>query len=783
MDKNTIIARKSKDGSRIQYIEEHSRNVAKICSDIMGRIGLPSIGETGSELHDSGKCGGKFQNYINVGGIRGSVNHSAVGAEFVYHRYYLNAKSIEEKILAQLIVMVVYSHHGFLFDCLDPTTAENVFEQKMKEHSNCNYEEIMQVFFENVISESEIDELFAKAVEELKVLLKRIKKTRYNVGMILKFSYSALIDSDRFDAYCYEAGIIPLPPEAPDWKTMAENLEKRISQFKADTPINKARAYISDKCLEASDNPLGIYRLSVPTGGGKTLSSLRFALNFAKKNGCSHVFYVIPYTTIIDQTAAEVCSICGKENVTVHHSGIIPEEETENIYRLLTERWSSPVILTTSVQFMNALYSGKSACARRMNALCNSVIIVDEVQALPKKTVSLFTSAINFLSSCCKSTVLLCTATPPRLEIASYPVTAAEIAPLNEEMKKPFVRTHAVNLCLEKEMTTREISELALTQLKQENSVLVIMNTVSTARAVYNYAKESQTCKMIFLSSKKCGEHKREHIDFIKAYTQKIKNKNIDETERLLVVSTQLVEAGVDFSCGCVIRAEAGMDSAAQAAGRCNRNGELDHICNVFMVRCADEKLDMLPEIENSKECAHAVFTDSHGEITDFLSERAQNNYYAKYFRTSDNEFDEKEYIIKLSNGNRTTLMELLGNNTNTVSNYRRMDGKDMPFMQSFNTAGKAFRMIESNTSPVIVPYEDGAEYIKIICGSGDFKQKADALKKCSAYTVNLFDHEIKALSNALITVEELGVTVLAEGYYNEEYGVVTNGGQPFLNY
>ena len=521
-----------------------------------------------------------------------------------------------------------------LFDCID-TNAANGFEKRIQRHAGCGYEEIMEAFFREILPESEIFHLFEAACNEFKELcVKMGKMESYKMGMFQKLLFSSLLDADRFDAYCFEAGIVPRSEMVPCWSRAVENMERRMDAFTADTPINKARCDISKQCLKAANRKNGIYRLSVPTGSGKTLASLRFALNFAEKNKKQHIFYVIPYTTILDQTADEVSKICGENMVLEHHSGVVIEnEDDDKKYDLLTQRWNVPIILTTLVQFMNAIYAGKSACARRLHSLCNSVIIIDEVQTLPKRTIHLFNEAMNFLCEFCKTTILLCSATQPEFALSEkHPLKLAERADIVEKSKEisdVFRRVSVMNQYSEKGTNLEKIADFS--QRTPERSVLVIMNKVSQAREIYD--KIECSCRKIYLSTKKCAEHRKKEIELIKKYTKDIANNSDIDTDKLIVVSTQLVEAGVDFSFECVIRAVAGIDSIAQAAGRCNRSGEFSHQCSVYIVNVAGEKLDKLKEIAAAKRYTEAVISEN--KDIDLLSDEGGKKVLYQIFSDS----------------------------------------------------------------------------------------------------------------------------------------------------
>lgn len=767
---------------KMQDIKEHSENTARLCASTLQKIGLFSLGFLLGALHDLGKLSEDFQKYIlkNDDSLRGSVNHSAAAAEYIYNKFYINESDIFRRLTAQLIIDAVYSHHGRLFDCIN-TSAENEFSDKMNAHLGCGYMELADIYYNEVMAEERLIELFESSVEEVKTIFSKIKQfSHFGTGMLQKLVYSSLIDADRWDAFCFEAGLDPFMTSMLPWEELAEKMERKARSFIADTPINEMRCRISERCFEFAKRPGGIYRLSVPTGGGKTLSSLRYALQYAKNNNAlvSHIFYVIPFRTILDQTADEIRAVCGDDAVLEHHSGVVAEDDNDKAvyerYSILTQRWDKPIVLTTLVQFMNALYIGKSACARRMNALVNSVIIIDEVQSVPKKLISLFNEAINFLAEICNATAVLCTATQPSLENIKYHAIRLsddfEIVPYDKKMINVFKRAEAVNLTSSVGMTASEIAEFA--ENTHEKSILIITNTTEQAYEIYENI--SINCHKIYLSTAKCGEHRRMLISEI---TESLKS---EESKKLIVVSTQLVEAGIDVSFACVIRIMAGIDNLIQAAGRCNRHGEYNRLCKVYLVNFADENLSMLPDIAEAKLCTKLLLAENSER--DLLSNESINDYYREYFKIRDTGLNPMNYIV-----GETTIMELLSGNKLYVNDYKtRRKGESVPLMmQAFKTAGIAFHVIEGNTYTILVPYAEGRNYIEMLQSGIGLQEKYEIIKKCAGFTVNVFEYQLKKLREnyGAYFIEDLGIWCLSEGFYSEEYGVLFKSDSEFMNF
>lgn len=759
-----------------QSIQDHLKNTADLCGGSLECIGLGSLAYVTGLIHDLGKFSDEFGRYLRSGdkAARGSVNHSSAGAMYIYNEYYVRAyekKDLYMAMAAQMVIDAVYCHHSRLFDCIDPET-ENVFLKKMESKADLDYRPLTEEFFKTVISEAEFDELFRRACGELKTVTGKFRHNEcFGVGMLQKLLYSALIDADRYDAYCFEAGK-DMEHEEADWESMRANLKKRLDSLSGEGDVNTARSYISDSCEKAAGRGKGVYRLSVPTGAGKTLASLRYALNCPDDK--KHIYYVIPYTTILDQTAAEVTAICGDDNVVVHHSGIVVEDDNI-LHQLFTERWTAPVVLTTLVQFMNSIYAGKPACMRRFRALCDSVIIFDEVQAMPEKIISLFNEAVNFLTEVCGCTVLLCTATQPAFDsVKDHPLSLAEqcdIVTLNDETcSSAFKRVKAVNMS-DREMSLEEIAEFAESQLEIKDSVLVIMNTVAEANNVYRSLSGDE--RKFLLTTKKCAAHRKKAIAEIKKHIEELRRG--ERKDKLIVVSTQLVEAGVDLSFECVIRALAGLDNFIQSIGRCNRNGEFNRLCEGYLVNVKDEDLSCLEEIDHAKKCAKRVMR-LFGD--DFLSEAAMREYYRQLLKQKETELNKTEFIVE-----KTTIMEMLSENRRFLTNENAV--KRPKLCQAFETAGMKFNVIDNIGYTVIVPYEKGADHIRALRSAESITEKADILKRCREYSVTLYEYECKKLSemNALSKLEDPGVWILEEGFYDDEYGVRFDGEPEFMNF
>ena len=544
------------------------------------------------------------------------------------------------------------------------------------------------------------------------------------------------------------------------------------------------RNKISQGCLTFSTKPKGIYQLTVPTGGGKTFASLRFALNHAAHHKMDRIFYIIPYTSIIDQNADEVRKILEDKDdhghyldkvVLEHHSNLTPEEETQR-QNLLSENWDAPIVFTTQVQFLEALFGSGTRGVRRLHQLTNSVIIFDEVQTIPVRCVHMFNVALRFLVHSCGSTVVLCTATQPLLDKVNPVQRALEIQPEQQmipDVKELFKKLRRVEVFDRRKVggwSDEEVMELAKQELRAMGSVLIIVNTRKSARSLYQKIFEKKIAKVYHLSTNMCPAHRLKVLNDVK--------KRLSKKQPVICVSTQLIEAGVDIDFGSVIRHLAGLDSIAQAAGRCNRNGRLAP-GNVWIVNPNNENLDNLKDIKigvNITERVLDEFKDNPEAFeNDMLGLNMMEEYYKYYFYDRK---DEMKYPVGKTSpvGRDDNLFNLLSVNTISVEECQRTTASmpAIPFRQSFQTASKAFHAIDSLSQGVIVPYKKGKQIIIVLCGAFEVEKQYKLLKEAQRYSVNLFSSEFKKMvdESAIQEVQKgAGIFYLDDQYYSNQFG------------
>lgn len=799
-----------------QSLATHLTETAAIAKMLAAKLGLDLAGELLGLMHDFGKYSLKFQKYIydatglinpdlddeesTPGGSK--VDHSTAGAQWVYRRLAAMGQKESGVLCGQMLGLCIASHHGAgLIDCLDDEG--NVVWQKRfnKDDSLTHLSECLQNADESVLRQAEglADKaLLVQMLAPLKAVLMlpeaqaghQIKE--FYLGCFTRFLFSCLIDADRINSADFERENqkkIRRLQEKPDWQAAIAKLEAKLAQFERRYPIDEIRRQIADDCLQRAADAQGIYTLTVPTGGGKTLASLRHALHHAQTHGLERIIYIIPYTSIIDQNAEAVRDILGDEWVLEHHSNLDPEKQTwQN--KLLSENWNKPIVFTTMVQFLDAWFGGGTRGARHIHPMANSVLIFDEIQTLPVKCVHLFCNALNWLVQFGGSSAVLCTATQPLLSacgVDEFPedkralvkargllqlASNAEIMGKNQALDKLFADLSRVEIKFNEKAggwSVDEAGAFLLTQFQTALSCLFIVNTKKWAKALYQYCQQQNVPSeaLFHLSTNQCAAHR-------KALFARMKQR-LEQKLPVVCISTQLIEAGVDISMACVIRALGGLDSIAQAAGRCNRHGENAGKGRVWVLNLQEPSLaKVLPDIDAGQQQAERVLREFAGQ--DILQPKAMRQYFEYYFYQRS---DEMAYAVKNSaSGSLLDWLSDNGSNNYAAKNDQRRQTKQYPLlMHSFKSAGRAFQVINAPTRAVIVPYGEGKALIAKLCGEYEPKAFYGYLNQAQRFSVNVFPNVWKKLieSNAIHEIADTGVYYLNERHYSEEYGLAAD--------
>lgn len=779
------------DGKKyIQTVEEHCHGVAEIAAELLRDIGLEKTVYLAGMVHDLGKFSENFKNYIEKAANgekvqRGSVNHTFAGVRFLLKKHSDEQLSGFSDIILEILAYAVGAHHG-LFDCVDDNNNNGFTKRIQKE--GIDYLNAAQEFLKICCSEQDIEDLLKQSEKEFLPVFNEIEKLADNVdakiqntqitfyiGFLARLILSAIIEADRSDTAQFMNGYSEKTVKniSEIWINCIKNVEQKLSIMPLDKPINKTRAQISALCAEAGNLESGIYRLNLPTGAGKTLTSLRYALHHALAHNKKRIIFTMPLLSIIEQNAGIIHDYIGNEELILeHHSNIVETDETDELDKreLLVESWDVPIIITTMVQLLNTLFAGKTANIRRMQALCNSIIVIDEVQTVPDKMLSLFNLALNFLAKICNATIILCSATQPCFEKTMYPLdkSVKDLITLTKEQKMVFKR---VRLEYKGEMDCKELADFAAGILEENNSLLLVCNTKNEAAVMFNLlCSKIKDVKAFHISAGMCTAHRKETI---KEMQEALENKQ----QKVLCVSTQVIEAGVDVSFARVIRLLAGMDNIVQATGRENRNREFDGLAPGYIVRLKGEFLKGLSEIEDAKNAAADLLVKykNNPQIydEDLMSAKAVNEYYKNLYENVKSGYHDF-YIESV----RDSILNLMSCNGNVDS--EKIPEYNKYFMhQALKTAGGLFTVFDESSIDIIVPYDRGKEIIQKIfaVGDKDYEKLKAILKEAKLYTVSLFKYQKIKLEEqgALIFVPSAGVYILQDGYYDELTGLNLN--------
>ena len=779
-------------GANGQLLRDHNRRTAEIAGSTLRPAGLYNAAYLAGLLHDLGKYTFRFQRYLRgeSGAKRGSVIHTFQGCRLLIDKYHVPASSDAEYFTAELLALAIGSHHG-LFDCVDAAQKSGL--QYRAEKQDIDFEEAVSAFFADCAASEEVERLFSLAVKEVEKWLARMdacesteadRSTEYafSMGLLARLLTSAVIEGDRTDTASYMCGWPQNPTKSdtvPPWQERLAYMESKLSKLPSDTPIALARQEISKQCREHAELPGGIYRLYVPTGGGKTLGALRYALAHAAKWKKQRLIFTSPLLSILEQNAKQIRQYLGDDRLVLeHHSNVIQLEKPEDALderELLVQSWEAPVILTTLVQFLNTLFEGKTTAIRRFHALCDSVIVIDEVQSVPVKLLSLFNRAVFFLSTYCGATIVLSSATQPCLEKARHPVSPlGDIVPYDAALWQVFTRTAIIPLPA---LQLSEMPTLIRSRMAETSSMLVVCNKKGEAAELAEQT-QSDLWESFHLSAGMCMQHRRDVLMQMEAALEKSRKG----LQKVLCISTQVIEAGVDISFATAMRLLAGMDSVIQTAGRCNRNGESPAQQPVYLINCKDEKLGKLREIQQGKtasiELLAASETDSKAFDEDLSSDAAIRFYYHCLYRNMNK--DAQDCVIFSRDGKAEgSLYDYLSANEKNTLGAEGIEA--FCFWQAFKTAGQKFTVFDENTTDILIPYGEGEQLIAALCSERaerDLAYRAEILKRTNGYTVSVYEYQKNKLeaAGAIYSICGGSLLVLQKAYYDSTIGIIDNG-------
>lgn len=697
------LAHISEDGKREQTVLEHSRNVARLAGDFAERFQAGTWGYCCGMMHDIGKHSQGFQLRLKGGP---PVDHSTAGAK------ELNRK----KGFYALAAYCTAGHHAGLPD--GGGKADGAGTASLQGRLKKTVPE-----YKDYQKEIEIPEIQNPAV-------KMIGKGGFTVSFFLRMAYSCLVDADFLDTEQFMAdGYTAREPEGISEKHL-EKLMGYVGGWMENTDrttVNGRRTEILDACIKMGREKPGVFSLTVPTGGGKTVSSLAFALKHACTYGKERIIYVIPYMNIIEQNAAVFRDILGEDAVLECHSNVEYDDREEfKPMQLAAENFDKPVVVTTNVEFFESLFSNKSSKCRKLHNLANSVIIFDEAQMLPTAYLKPCVRAMAELAVNYGSTLVLCTATQPSLQ-KFFPedIQIREICPDVEGQFAFFKRSEVESIGT---ITEAELAEW----LGKEQSALCILNNRKRVQKIYAGLEGDG---IYHLSTYMYPEHRKRKLAEIKT--------RLKEGKRCVVVATSLVEAGVDMDFEKVYRELAGIDSVVQAAGRCNREGKrsLDESRTYVFELC--EQMGLPAEQRLPIKVAGMV-SKKFGDVS---SLQAIESYFKQLHYLKDGSLDEKGMIERFESGALQA---------------------DYPFA----SAAKDFKLIEQRTKMVFIGKEKKAAELekRLCCGERSRKLLRDA----GHYSIQIYEKDFEKLEAAgYLKVLDAEIAVLREHeQYREDRGM-----------
>jgi len=705
---------KDADKSQWQTLKDHLESTASIAERFAARINAETFGKAIGLLHDIGKYSVEFQKRLE--GMPLKVDHSTAGAQ--------EAVKIYGKALGRILAYIIAGHHSGLPDvgskADDSSLDARLLKKALPEYS---------------VYKKEITTLPPGNSFRFPLCPQR-DYYGFCLQMFIRFLYSCLVDADFLDTEkALDTAASRIRSGYPSLKELLDKLDAFLEnkcKTSEVTYVNQQRAEILKNCREKALHAPGLFTLTVPTGGGKTLSSLAFALRHAVIHNMERVIYVIPFTSIIEQNASVFRNVLGDNCVLEHHSNFAyPDENSEDWseavqkLKLSVENWDAPIIVTTNVQFFESLFACKSSRCRKLHNIAGSVVIMDEAQMLPTAFLKPCLAAISELASNYGTSIVLCTATQPALDgLFPLELKPVEIIPQPKKLYKAFKRVSVSNIG---QITNEQLANALL----EHNQALCIVNTRKHARELFEMMNGQQGT--YHLSARMCPAHRTSKLKAVK--------DTLSEAKTCRVVSTQIIEAGVDVDFPAVYRSSAGIDSIAQAAGRCNREGKMKK-GDVYIFRPEKQGL---PSGWFSRT---ASITDMVlRKCDDPLSLDSVRQYFTILYNIEGQGLDEKNIMKRI-----------------------KEDEKNLSF--PFRSIAEDFRLIDRDTLPVIIPWDDECE--KLMEEAAWNPYPFSLARRFQPYIVQVYPNEFIELvrARALKTVAGTFHFLVDSSLYCEETGL-----------
>lgn len=688
------------DKSDWQILKDHLHSVAEVAEQNSRYFNANKLSFLAGLLHDLGKYTPEFQ--VRLEGSPNKVDHATAGAKV--------AAEILPPPWNNLIAYAIAGHHAGLAN----GSGEGDRRRVLKERLNLQFGRELPL----LDNEAWKSELVIPSIESLSPQISPnpdVNLQGFQYAFLIRMIFSCLVDADFIDTdkfYKLLEGKPLLRGGYPQLSELKQRLDKALAEMvkKSDPAkkVNQLRKEILDNARLKAQLPSGLFTLTVPTGGGKTLSSMAFALDHALAHDFRRVIYVIPFTSIIEQNAKvfrDAFGDLGDSAVLEHHSNFDDRkiankegtEETRDKLKLAMENWDMPVVVTTAVQFFESLFADRPSRCRKLHNISGSVIILDEAQTLPLKFLRPVMAAIDELARNYNCSIVLCTATQPALCEPDFDKGFSNVCEIAPDPASLFEELSLVNVSHLGELSDDEL----VSRIQANKQILTIVNNRRHAQSLFQTLKDQQTEGVFHLTTLMCAAHRTETLEIIR---DRLKPENALPCR---VISTSLIEAGVDVDFPCVMRAEAGLDSIAQAAGRCNRERlRAKEDSHVWIFKSPDWRIP--PELEGFAAGMRSVL---RRDFKNVLGQDAIKAYFSDVYWRKGDELDQKQ-LLKACRAGASKL--------------------DFPFQN----IARDFRMIDSFMLPVFVPYDNEAKVLLKELESTN--EVSSVLRKLQPYIVQI---------------------------------------------
>ena len=711
-----------------QTLQNHSINVGEMAAEFARVFGAQEIACQTGKLHDLGKYSEAFNRRLHGGS---SVDHATAGAKIAVERW--------GNVIGKLMAFCIAGHHAGLANGSGEGDNRSTLKQRLALQFSADIPALDNLWQQEIKLPETLSAPSLKADAH---------HPFFSYAFFTRMLYSCLVDADYLDTEAFYSNLENKAVERggyPDLNALQYNFNQFINDFrrriaqaseqteaeKRNAALNRLRSEILDYAVEQAAQPQGLFTLTVPTGGGKTFTSMSFALEHARQHGLRRIIYVIPFTSIIEQNAAafrKAFGELGEQAVLEHHSTFddskLKDQDSKDKLRRASENWDAPVVVTTAVQFFESLFADRSTRCRKLHNIAGSVIILDEAQMLPPDFLLPIMQTIKELAQNYRCSVVMCTATQPAVQAADGFYrgfeNVREIAPEPEALFAQLRRTTVQHIGQQSDADL-------LAKLGEHPQMLVIVNNRRQARSLYDAAAKLALDGVFHLSTLMCAVHRSQTLDEIRT--------RLRSGAPCRVIATSLIEAGVDVDFPLVMRAEAGLDSVAQAAGRCNREGKQTPENSHVWIFAPEDGWKNPPELAFQAGVMR-VITRHHAD--DLLSTAAITAYFRELYALKGRELDKENILQKHSKAAKSL---------------------DFPFQ----TIADKFRIIKSPMLPLIIPFDSKAE--KLIDALRHADHIGGILRELQPYTVQIYEKDLAALYKDRL-IEQVNEQTFGKQFY-----------------